>query len=193
VRNLTLANGRQLQILGIDTDADVHPRRLKRFRAVGSFQTQLAPAAALLGMRGPKQIRVLLMHHSWDRQGLILAIDHGSRAALGQFLITHGIQILMTGHTHDALVQPLVPPLRGGHSVLECRCGTTTQVDQVPFAWRNIIGGFPIRRWPENTLLVHRLFDQQGQVRWEVETFYRDRAKGFQTVGPRGQHQLVIP
>jgi predicted phosphodiesterase len=191
LHNIPLGNRRLLQIVGINTDSDVHPRRLQRFRAVGSFQSQLAAAAPLLGRRTPDQIRVLLMHHSWHRGGFILRISRASRAALEQFLTAQGIQILMTGHTHVADVRPFVP--QGGQPTLECRCGTTTQVDQVPYAWKTVLGFFPVRKWPENTLLVHRLYADHGnQVRWEVETFYRDRAAGFQTVGPRGQSQVTV-
>ena len=77
-----LPNGREIQFAGINTDADVHPRWQQRPRAVGSFQSQLMALAPKLARRGDNQIRVLLMHHSWDKRGTILAIDRGSRAAL---------------------------------------------------------------------------------------------------------------
>ncbi len=193
LRNYPLDNGRVLQIIGINTDADVHPRRFQRLRAIGSFQSQLAAAAPLLGQRSPEQIRALLLHHSWQWSGWTLAIDGGTRGALDQFLTDHGIQILLTGHTHVALPHPF--QTTGGLQVLECRCGTTTQADRVPYSWRNFFGNHPHRGWPENTLLVHRLLDLGGKeklVRWTVETFYRDRQQGFQTLGPKWQGDIVV-
>jgi 3',5'-cyclic AMP phosphodiesterase CpdA len=180
IRYLPLANGWELQIIGINTDADVNPRGLKRLRAVGSFQSQLGLAAARLRALRPQQLRVLLMHHSWDPQTFFLAIDRGSRAALDQFLTAHGIRILLTGHTHEPLLKDFLPASRGAR-VLECRCGTTTQVDQVPVAWRSAFGSLPKRKWPDNTFLLHRLYEVRGHVQWTAECYHRDPTYGFQS------------
>lgn len=190
LRTLPLSNGMKLQIVGINTDDGVGPHSVKRGRAVGSFQNQLAAAAPLLKQRKEGRIRVLLMHHSYLWNGFFLSIDSGSRAALDQFLVTHGISVLMTGHTHEPLLRVFTP--LNQRTVLECRCGTTTQVDQVPFAWRNTLGTFPMRKWPANTLLVHRVYDDNGNTVWEVETYYRDKRAGFQSVGFAGQNELRI-
>jgi Calcineurin-like phosphoesterase len=187
-----LPNRRRLRLIGIDTDSGVQSRGLNRVRAVGSFQTQLAGAAPLLGAKQPDEIRVLLMHHSYNHRGWVLGIDRGSRAALDQFLFAHGIRIVLTGHTHRPLVQQFIPQVHRAYPVLECRCGTTTQQDQVPYQWRNLFGNLPARQWPENTLLVHRLEDDNGTTRWSVETFVRTRSQGFVTVGPRGQAQIIV-
>jgi hypothetical protein len=193
VRKLpALANGRVVQLIGIDTDHDVSPLRLKRLRAVGSFQNQLAAAAPLLGAKQPQEIRVLLMHHSYNHRGWTLGIDRGSRAALDQFLAAHQIQVLLTGHTHLPLIQRFVPQVERAQTVLECRCGTSTQHDQVSYQWRTLFGAFPTRRWPANTLLVHRLHDENGTTWWSVETFLRTRSQGFVTLGPTGQDRMSV-
>ena len=192
VRNLQLANGRVLQLVGINTDADVHPRGLKRLMAVGSFQNQLAAAAPKLGPREDEQIRALLMHHSWDKRHGPLSIDRGSRSALMQFLVDHGIQLILSGHMHWVLLKEFVPPVAQANRLLECRCGTTTQNDQVPYEWRTLFGGFPRRRWDENTLLVHRLYDKNGTTHWCVESFVRTKTKGFDTFGPMKQASIIV-
>jgi hypothetical protein len=185
-------SNREVQLIGIDTDADVSAYGLKRLLARGSFQKQLATLGPRLGAKRPDQIRVLVMHHSWHERGLRLAIDRGTRAALAQFLEAHGIQIVLTGHTHGPLVQPFAvgsPP----HLVLECRCGTTTQHDQVPVKWRTLLGGFPSRsKWPPNALLVHELIDVDGKFYWKVETFRRSKKSGFVSIGQVGQRKTIV-
>jgi 3',5'-cyclic AMP phosphodiesterase CpdA len=186
----TLANGRVLQLIGVNTDADVNPNgHNKRLRAVGSFQSQLARAAPILGAKKSEDIRVLLMHHSWHKRGPLLSIDRGTRGALNQFFPTHGIQIVLTGHTHKPLHRRFV--ITAG-DILECRCGTTTQHDQIPYLWRTLFGTFPRRWWSENTLLVHRLYDEGGSTRWYVETFVRTKAKGFDTIGVSGKDDILV-
>lgn len=189
VCNITLSNGRILQLIGINTDADVNPNGLKRLRAVGSFQTQLAAVAPRLGKKTNAEIRVLLIHHSWHKRGLILLIDRGTRGALVQFFQTHGIQLVLTGHTHQTRHQGFTIST---NMLLECRCGTTTQHDQVPFLWRTLLGSFPKRSWPENTLLVHRLYDEGFSTRWYVETFVRTKTKGFDTIGVPGKDDILV-
>jgi 3',5'-cyclic AMP phosphodiesterase CpdA len=188
---LILANGRTIEFIRIDTDASVSPRGQKRLRAVGSFQKQLGQIANQLGSRPKNSIRVLLMHHSWHRRGITLSIDRGSRGALNQFLVAHSIQVLMTGHVHTSYVQKFVPPIAGGQTVLECRCGTTTQIDQVSYTWRNFLGTFPHRGWPRNKLLVHRIYQAGSKTEWRVETFVRTN-NGFVTEGPTGMESVDV-
>jgi Calcineurin-like phosphoesterase len=191
-RQVWLPNGRLLRLIGINTDADVSPNGHQRLRAVGSFQTQLAAVAPMLGPLQQREIRVLLMHHSWHRQGPLLCIDRGTRASLERFLVDHNVRLVLTGHTHKALLQHFVPNVRGAASVLECRSGTTTQIDQVPYAWRNLLGSMPKARWPSNTLLVHRLYDQGGSVRWDVQVLVRFNHQGFVPVSPGGSESIII-
>lgn len=187
----TLKNGRVLKLIGINTDADVDPsgKGFKRDRAVGSFQTQLAAVAPKLGAPTNAEIRVLLMHHSWHKRGPILSIDRGTRGALAPFFQTHGIKLVLTGHTHQPLLRRFTI---SGDMLLECRCGTTTQHDQIPYLWRTLFGRFPRRWWPANTLLVHRLYDEGGSTQWYVETFVRTRKKGFDTAGVPGKDNILV-
>ena len=104
----------------------------------------------------------------------------------------HGVRLVLTGHTHEADLRTFVPNVPGAQPVLECRCGTTTQVDHVPYSWRNLINGFPARRWPANTLLVHRLRDQGGLVRWEVQTYTRLNRRGFVSLGQVARSQIIV-
>lgn len=182
---ITLTNGRVLEIIGINTDADVSPYGLKRFRAVGSFQNQLA-AAAKVGRKHDGRIRILLMHHSWAHRGFLLSIDRGTRSALEQWLVAHEIDIMMSGHLHEPLFNNFTARFGSdSQTVLECRCGATTIADQVPYAWRNYFGSHPNRTWPKNSLIEHSLFDQGSTTRWRAQAYDRSKTQGFLPV-PNG-------
>jgi hypothetical protein len=181
-----------LQIAGIDSDADVGSFTLSRLRARGKFQSQLAALAPRLGMRRPEHIRVLLVHHSWEHTGRTLALHSATRGALAQWLVNHGIAVVLTGHIHTPYVGPFQPQASQSHEVLECRCGTTTQADQVPYSWHTRWGIFPQRSWPPNLLLVHRLIAQGGTTFWEVETFVRSQVNGFLSAGSGGRASLAV-
>ena len=189
---LQLSNGRVLQIACINTDADVGPGSLSRAGGIGRFQNQLTALAPRLGARRPGYIRVLLMHHSWNHSGWALTLHPATRGALAQFLVDHGIQVVLTGHIHTPQLTLFQPQQNQAHQVLECRCGTTTQADQVPYSWHTLGGLFPQRSWPPNTLVVHRLREQDRSTIWDVETFVRSRASGFVSAGPGGQTSLRV-
>jgi 3',5'-cyclic AMP phosphodiesterase CpdA len=187
---ISLSNGRTLQIVGLNTDADVSPRGIKRLFAIGSFQSQLNAAAAKLGPPDGQCVRVLLMHHSWEHRGWALRIDSGTRDALERFMRDHNIRLLLTGHTHSPTLNRFVP--KGGQETLECRCGTTTQMGRPSYAWRTLFGSFPTRQWSENTFMVHRLYDKGEQVQWNVETYQRFDGSGFGTIGALGTAQIIV-
>jgi 3',5'-cyclic AMP phosphodiesterase CpdA len=189
---INLGNSRILQIAGIDTDADVGARSLSRARGLGRFQSELPALELQLGPKRPEHVRILLMHHSWFHQGRTLALDGASRAALAQFLVNNGIQVVLTGHIHTSYLGAFQPQPGQPHTVWECRCGTTAQADQVPYTWRTPGGAFPQRNWPANALLVHRLRAENGQTFWDVETFVRSRAGGFVSTGPGGQRSFEV-
>src|SRR5205807_4027 len=113
LREFQLSNGRWIQIAAINTDADVGPHSGQRFRAVGSFQNQLAAL-------------------------------------------------------------------------------TTSQHDHVPYAWRGLLGNFPSRNWPMNSLLLHRIYGDPGQTVWAVETFLRTKQYGFQSLGAPGMRSIQV-
>jgi len=173
-----LANGMKLVICGLDSDADVFPLGFNRFRAIGSFQTQLATLATALGPNPGDEVRVLLVHHSWNYQGKILRMTQASKAAMHSFLVAHGIKIVLSGHTHGAKMLPI--PAGGVPDAHELCCGTTTQLDHVPYEWATLMGRVPQRTWPTNTLLVHTLRVEQGDLIWESQPWFRDVQNGFQ-------------
>lgn len=192
VESKLLANGRTLQIAGINTDADVRPWGAARTFARGSFQSQLSSLSPMLGRPRDDQVRALLIHHSWHRQGVALSINQGSKAALAQFLVQHDIRVILSGHTHEPLVRKFKPPFKNAQDVLECRSGTASQHDHVPYEWHTLLGKFPSRKWPPNTLLVHRLRDDNGVTYWEAETYLRSPRIGFQSIGSRGTRRIAV-
>jgi 3',5'-cyclic AMP phosphodiesterase CpdA len=182
---MNLANGIQLRFLRIDSDADVSPYGASRVLARGSFKSQLQSLAASLPLPGPREIRVLLLHHSYSATGTILAINSSSKAALHDFILEHDISALLCGHVHQP---PLVKVRKVTHLMqtahfLDGRCGTTSQRSTPPYDWTTIIGERPSddNHWP-NSLLVHRLNDDGSNVSWETE-IYLERSDGFQPAG----------
>jgi 3',5'-cyclic AMP phosphodiesterase CpdA len=178
---LRLANGRDVVFVCIDSDADVAARTLDRTLAKGSFRSQLADPASQPGAATPGEIRVMLIHHSWAQSGPWLRMKQGSRQALAEHLYTHGVQVMLSGHSHVPLLRDFVVSTRhGSRTVFELRCGTTTQHDTVPLSWLNLVGRRPKRQWPPNALLVHRLWQAaDGGTEWEATVHVRSLKSGF--------------
>lgn len=175
---LPLSNGLKLVICGLDSDADVYPMFTDRFRAIGSFQSHLASLAPVLGQNPGDEVRVLLVHHSWNHQGKVLRMTKASKAAMHAFVRAHGIRIVLSGHTHGAKMLPIAAG--GPPDAHELCCGTTTQLDHVPYEWAILMGNkVPQRKWPSNTLLIHTLRTVGGLLRWDVQPWYRDVQNGF--------------
>lgn len=177
-RTQTLPGGRTIRFIRIDSDADIRSYGVSRLMARGAFQSQLTKAARLLDeiADDENEIRVLLIHHSYHCQGMKLSINAASRQAFEHFLSDYRIALIMTGHLHKPLLHSFVPPTPESSPVLEARCGTTTQVDRVPYHWTTVTGQLAKRKFPKNVLLVHRLFeDTRGQVFWNVEILERTR------------------
>lgn len=178
-----LNSHRTLVMAGIDSDADVKPIGLKRLQAIGSFQSQLGPLGAMLGANPGNEVRVLLVHHSWNHAGRLLRMDKGSKDALARFVTHYGIRIVLTGHTHAATMVPIGSGT-GSHDAHEFCCGSTTQLDYIPFHWKTFMGGMPKERpWNHNTLIVHRVFDAPAGIRWQSQIYRRSNHSGFQPQG----------
>jgi hypothetical protein len=175
---IPLANGRTLVMCGVDSDADVYPLGPNRLRAIGSFQSQLTKLATALGPNPGNEVRVLMVHHSWNHQGKILRMTTASKTAMHSFVIAHGIKIVLSGHTHGVKMLPITAG--GLPDAHELCCGTTTQLDHVPYDWATLMGNVPKRQWPTNTLLVHRLWDRHGVLEWEAQPWFRNNQAGFQ-------------
>lgn len=175
IRRLPLGRDRILTIAAIDSDADVAPWSNARVWGRGHFESQLAALDVLLPRRSPGEVRVLLMHHSPWLEKYHLGISRGSRLALEAFLPKHGFRVILCGHVHRA---------RGhlqacAHGVvLEARCGSTTQRDCIPSDEAPARHGIP-----QNTLIVHRLEEDDEGVLWWRSELYRHGLKGFEPAG----------
>lgn len=188
---LTLSSGYTLRFMGINTDADVSPYGTDRFLARGSFASHLTALSALLsGLPIPSsdEIRVLCLHHSQALRGVALEMDARSRDALHDFIVDEDIAVLLCGHVHTP---PLVKSFTATHSgvgtsasVLEARCGTTSQMSTLPYTWKTVLGHRPkrVNRMP-NSLLVHRLELTGGEVQWHTE-LYHETPHGFSVPAP---------
>jgi hypothetical protein len=186
--------------MGVDTDADVYPYGPNRFLARGDFASQLRDLAAMLGVPGPNEIRVLCLHHSQSyrnklSRGHACEMDTHSRNSLNDFIVAHDVAVLLCGHVHDP---PLVQSFTANHlkrsvEFLEARCGTTTQLSTLPHTWRTILGRRPRRpkRWP-NSLLVHRLNQDGGEIYWNTE-IYLEKPQGFYNPAALLPGVLVTP
>jgi 3',5'-cyclic AMP phosphodiesterase CpdA len=177
---LGLGSGYKLRFYSINTDADVKPKGVYRRLAVGHFTSQLAAVERdFLTTREPKEIRILLLHHSRRfgspiyRQPLVTC-KH-SRKALDEFLVKLGISIILCGHTHVPRIRDYTAKHRNGQQlkVMEGCCGTTTQWDSIPFQWTNLWGSYPSFSMESNTLLRHRIIQDGGKLVWEPRVFQR--------------------
>ena len=170
--------GHELTFILVNTDADVHPWGHKRWLARGSFVSQLNSLRKQLPPQAAKEIRVLCLHHSRAHRGVTLEIDEASRDELANFIVAHGVAVLLSGHIHQP---PLVTRATAVDSLgqsaeyLEARCGTTTQRNlyHVPYYWRRLLAKLHLKNryhW-SNTLLVHRISEAAGEIFWESELF----------------------
>jgi hypothetical protein len=203
----------RLRFLSLNSDAAVWPWGPERILARGNFQNQLRELASALSpvVGDPNEIRVLLLHHSlvyeakdddryqaksylgkrWyaltSRLGQ-LEMNHASRRDLRTLLARCDIPVVLTGHTHSPLVRKyhtLSLERRRPVGYLEARCGTTTQVNEVPSKWPSVVRN---RRLDENTLLVHQLYEVEGpKIVWQTHTLQRDPERGFERVAKRGE------
>lgn len=179
---LPLHGDRSLVIAGVDSDADVASGdAMKRLLAIGSFQTQLASLAPRLGPNSDGDVRVLLVHHSWGYQGTSLKMDQGSKQALQNFVGAHEVRVVLTGHTHTPNFRTMT---RGRFRSYELCCGTTTQLDYIPYEWKTAMGTLPVdRKWPSNTLLLHEIVADAGELTWETQMYHRTMSNGFVPIG----------
>lgn len=169
------SNGHLLKFLLIDTDADVSPWSPNRAAAKGSFVSQLQDLSGQLNTQASDEIRVLCLHHSRAKGGLLLRMDSQSSAALDEFIVSHGVAVLLSGHIHEPPSVKLATAhgSSGSTEYLEARCGTTSQMSlfHKPHYWRNLYG-LHIKKNPKaNSLLVHRIYEINGEILWESELF----------------------
>jgi hypothetical protein len=175
VQRIPLANGKSIAFIEVDSDADVQPLSWKRVFALGAFESQLKKLN-WLPAKSPDEVRVLLIHHSWD-QAPDLRMANGSKWTLGHFLHTHQISAMLCGHSHIPLLKTF--QARAGlhlRDVHELRSGSTTQLDVVPQHWKTWRNKLPAKpNWHANTLLVHRVYQRGAAMEWKTETYARGK------------------
>ena len=172
--SIALPNGRELQFVSIDSDADVSAFSHNRQLALGKFASEFSrPGAQFSNPIRPQDIRMMLIHHSWDQAGKILRMRTKSKTALGSYLEANGVKGILTGHSHEALLNYFtIQP--SGTAVAELRAGSASQLDQVPPKWKSVWGTIPTRNWGANSVLVHRLYDDRnGHTHWHAQVYLR--------------------
>lgn len=180
----TIPTGNQVRFIFVDTDADVPPKGIKRLLAMGEFHNQLAELNKKMPPHRGKEIRVLLLHHSRTfgdpKYRPPLVITKRSRRLLDQFVVEHGVSVMLCGHTHVASckVHQITLPGREASKVLEACCGTTTQREYFPYQWVDLAGRAP--NWPlePNTFILHSIEEESGRLFWCSEVHQRD-SRGF--------------
>lgn len=188
---IDLGGERKLIIAGIDSDADVGSWGRKRLLGRGSFRTQLAELQRMMEPPSDNEVRVLLVHDSYDHHGRILKMDSVSRNALGDFMGSENFKIMLTGHMHIPLIKEFASSPAADFPVLEARCGTTTQLDTIPLDWRTVFHTRPTRKLKKNTLIVHRIIDSGESLAWHSTGYVRKRM-GFSPIGKPADHAMVV-
>lgn len=183
----------QLQFLRINTDANVRPYSFNRLAARGDFSSQLLTLRDQLDVPQPTDIRLLCLHHSLLHPGLTLGMTNRSRRLLHEFIRDFGIKVLLCGHIHSppqARVFPVGHHQPSGQALEVC-CGTTTQMDCAPYAWRNLWGKRPQPRQRYlNSLMVHRVTHNKGKIYWASEVYFENSYR-FEKADVQLQKKLV--
>lgn len=183
ISTMDLKNGYTLKFLLIDTDADVWTTGVGRLYARGRFHSQLHKLSndPMLGPSAEKEIRVLCLHHSPAHKEFELGIAKYSRGALREFIVQHHVAVLLSGHKHTPpLIQTFpVKHLNIVREYLEARSGSTSQQSTLSYGARTVTGRRPQRpNQLPNSLLVHRLYLENGEVRWKSE-YHFELSTGF--------------
>jgi 3',5'-cyclic AMP phosphodiesterase CpdA len=177
---------------GINTDEDVHPTGTSRLYARGHFVSQLDALDRLLAGEEWRDgdSRVLLMHHSRMHQAFELGLTAATRRRLDRTLAAGRISVILSGHVHEPQVE-IEPIARGDAAwdLLEARCGTTTQRDELPKSWieRGVVAALQ-----PNGLLVHEIVRAGTRLEWHTIPYERTD-RGFRP-GPalRRNRPVVI-
>ncbi|WP_158684189.1 metallophosphoesterase [Methylobacterium sp. 285MFTsu5.1] len=201
-----LPDGTILRFIFIDTDADVRPYSQKRILGRGAFQTQLQELESLPAIED-HEIRVLVMHHSivgpartkphpklpypavqvarGIRRFRSLEITSASRRMLDHFIVDHSISVVLSGHMHVALLSEMEAS-NGAYTrgFLEARCGSTTQRDT--FEYKDRRGMSRGRALRPNTLLMHEIVREGGDLVWKTDVHWLSPNRRFGTNPPTG-------
>lgn len=159
-----------IRFIHIDSDADIAPNSINRLLARGDFVSQLNIQPPLPA-RPKNEIRVLLIHHSRSHAGTVLAMTKASKIALDQFLATHQIRVMLTGHTHQPIAR--LHTISHSASTHELGAGGTTQVDVLPYKWKRMLRRPSRLGTHPNTLMVHRIYQRHDELWWETQIYQR--------------------
>lgn len=185
-----------LRLLYVDSDSDVRSISRDRFLARGKFVSQLETLGRLVPDREDGEIRVLVVHHAVSSIGIPpgqqampfprpqasrrkrLEIDRDTLRVLEHALVDLDIRVLFTGHLHvPRLTEFLTSNDVEAATVLEARCGTTTQLDRYPYS---ILQKLPYGRvLPPNSLICHEMIRRDEALIWRAEIFWRAKGRGF--------------
>jgi hypothetical protein len=171
-----------LRIGIINTDDEVKPKGFRRLRAIGHFPNQLDGLRAMLGPpeeADRPEIRVLMMHHSPATHQGTTGISAASMTKLRPFVADMQIRVILTGHQHQGLIDHNACGIAG---VVECRSGTTTQMEYARPSWIRACLHLQGRRVAHNGLFVHRLYEHRGRITWDAQCYVRSK-KGFDPSG----------
>ena len=104
---IPLAQGFKLRVIGIDGDADATALSQWRLTASGCFRSQIEALSTIVPAREPGEIRVLLLHHSfqetpprWSPKSLLRRICPLSRRSFAKCVTELGVAVVLTGHHH---------------------------------------------------------------------------------------------
>lgn len=195
---IPLANGVTVRFILVNSDADVGWLSYDRFAGRGRFDSQFAVLDRVLPPVTKGEIRVMLVHHAvaddrtptqvgrvpFPRRGgpprhaQFLEIDPISLALMERALVRHSVRVVMTGHLHEPrLTEMTATDGSKSLSVLETRCGTTTQQDQFPPHMLTKLQ--PGRSLPPNSLILHELVLRGDQLIWRASIHWRSAGSGF--------------
>lgn len=148
--------GFQLQLMGVDSSGGSAVQWAARGAlpagAIADLKSSIATADQEAVREKRAVARILVTHHSLSPgggpKGALHAFDTQSATELGNFLSTHRVHAVLTGHTHS----PELSPTNVRPFGVELRSGTTLQARRPPAL-------------PDNAFLIHRIaFDQQDLV-----------------------------
>jgi len=200
----TIWNDVRIRFVAVNTDADVRPFSKDRVLAQGHFVSQLEQLdRQLAGADKEKEIRVLILHHCktfehesrLPRHLKMLEVIEPSRKKLSEFIVKNNISVVLSGHVHKPHVsRSTVSNGREEVSILEARCGTTTQLTSLPEHWEDhpCVSEERMRR-PPNTLLVHSLEAESNKIYWKTRVFLRGIKNGFEYLGQRRKPDIDVP
>ena len=174
-----------IRFIRVDTDADVRPYTRDRFFARGSFRSHLAWLDANLPPKSDGEIRVVLAHHCREVGGYALAIEPASRSAFDAFLVRHGVDVLLSGHTHEVgLSTPTITTSAGSRALLYARCGTSTAVNprdervKRSVGW-SVLEALPLAKSAERSVVLHDVESHDGRTTWTATTYRLTRQNRF--------------